>query len=356
MPYALVAVMLVLGYVRVSSIEQEQGFGRDIQADAIAAYCVAEDLTAPEIREESESAESIIERVVLRELIQRAKESQSKGVQTHLVFAKLDRLARDLIDQESVVNYSMKYGFRLHSTSSAENEVLNPAFAGDPMRVAMRQMVGIFAQLERGQIQGRLDAGLAVKAKQGGSTGGRLPFGYKAVNTDIVIDEAEAPIVIRLFEMIDHGLDQGSVAGMLAREYPAQCGHWQKFNISRALKRRDLYARGLYRSRLGVHPVANDRLRILPEVPLAEPLRPRATDAPVDWTHFPDPVVIITVSLVLDRATQWVQQQVTELGIPVTWKKGRMLIARAHCERLEKQARLTDPKAAPTPVKSRGNE
>jgi DNA invertase Pin-like site-specific DNA recombinase len=333
--------VLVLGYVRVSSIEQEGGFGRDIQRDAIVAYCQAAGITVPEIHEESESAESITKRLVLLELIARAKDAQRRGVQAHIVFAKLDRLARDLIDQESVVNCAMSHGFRLHSTSSAENEVLNPAYAGDPMRVAMRQIVGVFAQLERATIQGRLDSGLAAKAKQGGSTGGRLPFGYRPMNDDIAIDEGKAPAVRRLFELHDRGLDQASVAAMLALEYPLLCGHWQKFNVSRMLRRRDLYARGLYRSRLGVVEVARPELRILPEVPVTAWLNPRSAGEPIVWARFPDPLASLTISLLLDQPPQWIQQQVIGLGIPVTWVKGRMLIARKHCEKLEAASALT---------------
>jgi DNA invertase Pin-like site-specific DNA recombinase len=38
----------------------------------------------------------------------------------------------------------------------------------DPMRTAMRQMMGVFSQLERGMIAARLRSGRRLKAERGG--------------------------------------------------------------------------------------------------------------------------------------------------------------------------------------------
>lgn len=325
--------MLVLGYIRVSSIEQEQGFGPQVQRSAIQGYCASNELSPPEIVEESESAESIAKRVVFQQVLARAKASQASGQITHVVVFKLDRLARDLLDQESVVAFALRYGFRLHSTASAENDSLNPAYAGDPMRVAIRQFFGMFAQLERATIQGRLDLGLAAKAKDGGSTGGRMAFGYRPLNDDIAIDPEAVPIVRRLFELHDRGLDQSSVAALLAREFPQRCGHWGKSQVCRALKRRDLYARGLYQSRLGVRAVERPELRILDPTAESRAPLPAPTGA-IEWERFTDPLSAITLGLLVDRPQEWIKRKVTDLRLAATWWKGRMLLPRSECVRL----------------------
>lgn len=159
--------MLVLGYVRVSSTEQEQGFGPQVQEAAIRSYCREHQLGEPEIVHESASAENIVQRVEIKAVLHRVKAAQAAGTPAHVVFYRLDRLARNLSDQEVVVGLALTHRFRLHSTFSAEADTLNPAYAGDPMRTLIRQVFGMFAQFERATIQGRLDAGLAEKAKRG---------------------------------------------------------------------------------------------------------------------------------------------------------------------------------------------
>jgi DNA invertase Pin-like site-specific DNA recombinase len=47
----------------------------------------------------------------------------------------------------------------------------------DPMRTAMRQMVGVFAELDRPLVITRLRDGRRAKAAQGGMAVGRYPFG-----------------------------------------------------------------------------------------------------------------------------------------------------------------------------------
>jgi site-specific DNA recombinase len=255
--------MLTLGYVRVSSIEQEQGFGPEVQEAAIRAYCREHALGDPEIAHESASAESIVQRVEIKALLHRAKQAQDGGTPAHVVFYRLDRLARNLLDQESVVGLSLKHGFRLHSTFSAEAEPLDPAYAGDPMRVAIRQFFGIFSQLERATIQGRLDAGLAAKAKQGGSTGGKPPFGYWCVNQDVAIDPEAAEIVRLVYQLHQRGFDQRSIAAQCARQCPQRCASWGNTQVSRILKRKALYGQGHYKSRMGEAVVVRPELCIL---------------------------------------------------------------------------------------------
>ena len=50
----------------------------------------------------------------------------------------------------------------------------------DPVRTAMRQMMGVFAQLERGMVVARLRRGRQAKKDASGYAQGRPPFGYAA--------------------------------------------------------------------------------------------------------------------------------------------------------------------------------
>lgn len=327
--------MLVLGYVRVSSTEQEQGFGQDAQANAIRSYCVDNHFDPPEIIHESASAESIVARVELKDILRRSKDT---GADAHVIFYRLDRLARNLSDQEMVVGHAMTYGYRLHSTYAAESDTLNPAHAGDPMRVLVRQVFGIFAQFERATIQGRLDSGLMEKAKAGGSTGGSLPFGYMSKDRDITVDPVCVPIVQLVFALAKDGVPQSAIASYASRQYPDRCKTWDKSSVCRMLQKRDLYLHGRYRSRLGVTDVDRPELRMVDtSAPLAPPA-PR--QGPIDWERFDDPVPVLVISLLLDKPVTWIQRMIVDHGIPVKWVKGRMLVPRSQMTLLEQVSKV----------------
>lgn len=241
--------MKVYGYVRVSTHEQESGYGPEVQEQAIRAYCTARALAEPVIVFESASAESLAGRRELLQLLARAKSEVAEGP-VHLVFFSSDRLARALLDQESAVAASFTHGYRFHSTRSHEADFFDPAHAKDPMRTAIRQFFGLFNQLDKAIIQQRLDGGLLMKASKGGSTGGRYPFGYQSVNGEISPCPAEVPVVRRVFALAARRCSLQDIASRVAIEYPDLCGHWSKTSIKRVLDRRDLYVRGLYRSRM----------------------------------------------------------------------------------------------------------
>lgn len=337
--------VLVIGYIRISSIEQAQGFGKEVQESAVREYAAANGLTGIEIVEESVSAESLTGRKELRQIISRAKASQESGTPAHVIFYRLDRLARNLTDQEAVVVQALQHGYRLHSTYSAENDCLDPAYAGDPMRTAIRQVFGIFAQLERATIQGRMDSGLHAKAQTGGSTGGGTPFGYVKMNNDIIVNVAHKPAVIRLFQLNEKGLDLAGTAAVLAREFPETCAHWTKTQVSRALKRRDVYQHGLYRSRVGVDAVSRPELIILP-TDFSNVKAPVKRMHAIDWATVTDPVPLNTLALLLRASTAWVQRQVTDGGLLVRWVKGRMLLPHDSAKAVEQAAKTGESKQA----------
>ena len=102
---------------------------------------------------------------------------------------RLDRLARDLLLQETV-------HARLEAGGAAVMSVSEPAVEGDDAtRVLVRQLLGGIAQYERAVIRGRMMAGKAAKVASGGYGGGRPPYGYKAAGGALVTNEDEAAVV-----------------------------------------------------------------------------------------------------------------------------------------------------------------
>lgn len=331
--------MHVFGYIRVSSIEQEGGFGPEVQEKAVRAYCAAKGFTDLVLVHESASAESLISRKEIIALLGTAKDLAAAGEEVHIVFRSSDRLARSLTDQESVVATSFSVGFRLHSTLSHEAELFDPAYGADPMRTAMRQVFGVFNQLDKAMIQGRLDGGLFAKAETGGSTGGRYPFGYMGVNQEIVPCPEEIPAVKRAFELERAELDLASTAVVLRREYPAVCGGFTKSSVMRLLRRRELYQFGMYRSRVAASAQCRPELIISP--PREGDAAPAIVDvqAPIDWTDVPDPVPAYTLAILLARTPEWVRSETQRLALPARIHKNRLILPLASAQRLEVLAR-----------------
>ncbi len=333
--------MRVFGYVRVSSTEQEAGFGPEVQEAAIRAYCQVKQLAEPEIRRESVSAENLSDRREILRLLAEAQDLAEAGEDAHVVFRSSDRLSRSVMDQESVVLTSFRCEFRLHSTLSHEADMFDPAFAADPMRTAIRQFFAIFNQLERSIVQVRLDGGLHAKAVGGGSTGGRYPFGYMSMNGEIVPDLAEAAAIHRLFELDHTGLDLQSIVTILAREYADHCGHWNKSTVSKALKRRNLYQHGLYKSRISPIEVARPELILAPPLPGNHVPKPRESGAPINWETAPDPMPVHTLAILLGKTPAWVQHETQRHALKTRYIHNKMALPHDSAMALEKLAHKT---------------
>jgi len=322
----------VWGYVRVSAIEQESGYGPEVQEEKIRDYCRAQDLPDPEIIHESRSGESIVERHELNLMFARAEAAVEGGMEAHVVFPWLDRLSRNLIDQETVVLRSQGQGVRLHSTLASENDTLDPAFSDDPMRVAIRQFWGIINQLDRAIIQRRLDGGLARKASTGGFTGGRPPFGYRVVNKDLQIDPERSPVVRRVFALKSRGIDQATTVAVVAREYPIECGHWHKRQIGRLLNREALYRHGRYRPRTGSQEVERPELIILDDDDEGD--RDPTPAEGIDWGRMPDTVTVPALAVLLGVSPDRLRSVISENRIVARHRKGSIFVSRDQARHL----------------------
>jgi DNA invertase Pin-like site-specific DNA recombinase len=188
-------------YLRVSGRGQVDGDGFPRQLKAIREYAKAYDLRIVEtFREEgvSGSVENM-NRPAWQELMTAL---HSNGVRT-IVIERLDRLARDLMVQETAIADLRKNGFTLISV--AEPDLM----AYDPTRVLMRQLMGAVAQYDKSQIVAKLrGARQRTKAKTGRCEG-RKPFGYY---------EGEGAVVERMKELRLAGLGFDRIAAQMNAE------------------------------------------------------------------------------------------------------------------------------------------
>jgi DNA invertase Pin-like site-specific DNA recombinase len=227
--------MRVVGYLRVRTERQaDEGPGLEVQEQAIRAWAAAEGhkLVAC-YRDGGVSGSNGIDAWVgLHEALRALAAGRADG----LVVDRLDRLARDLPVQEGILAWAWNHGGRVFACDAGEVVQEDP---DDPMRTAMRQMVGVFARLERGMVAARLRAGRRRKAARGGFAYGAPPYGKRAVAGELVEDPAEQQVIARIRELHTGGVSLREIARTLNAEgvRPRRGKRWQDRTVAKIVAR-----------------------------------------------------------------------------------------------------------------------
>ena len=220
-----------LGYVRVSTSDQaERGQGLNIQRRGIREYCRAHRLLLLEILgDEGISGVSGLQgRPGLAEALSRIENHEA----TVLVLYRLDRLARDLLLQETVVERLRLGGGSVISVSEPDVD------SNDPTRILIRQVLGALAQYEKTLLKARMAAGRRLKAERGGFTGGIPRFGYSAVRHEYVPLASEQKIVVRIQVQRAEGTTFQAIADALNADglHAKLGGRWHRGGIMRVVR------------------------------------------------------------------------------------------------------------------------
>jgi DNA invertase Pin-like site-specific DNA recombinase len=208
-------------YLRVSGKGQLEGDGFPRQLAAIRKHATAQGIKIARIfREEGVSGTKDLEhRPALQELLVAL---HSNGTRLVLV-EKLDRLARDLMIQESIIADLKRSGFEIVSVT--EPDLCND----DPSRVLMRQILGAFAQYERAMIVQKLRGARHRIRTRAGRCEGRKPFGARP---------GEREIIERMAKLRQGGLAVDKIAEALNAEglKPRAGVRWYATSVYRVLK------------------------------------------------------------------------------------------------------------------------
>ncbi len=190
--------MNIVAYIRVSTDRQaELGLGLDVQRAAIRSWAQSNGYrivlwTADEGVSGSNGLDA-------REGLADALRALRTCAADALVVYRLDRLARDLVLQESLLGEVWRMGRHVYSTSAAEDAYLDPnGAADDPSRALIRQVLGAVAQYERSMIRLRLRSGKARKRAAGGYVGGQVPLGWRVDGGEYVADDTEQAALDRM--------------------------------------------------------------------------------------------------------------------------------------------------------------
>src|SRR5215469_364130 len=214
--------MKAYAYLRVSGRAQVSGDGFPRQQKSIQDYAQRQEISLVGVfREKGVSGtKESMDRPAWRELMAKL---HADGVRA-VIIEKLDRLARDLMVQESVIADLRKYGFELISVHEPD------LMASDPTRVLLRQMMGALAQYDKSQIVVRLRGARLRKRAQTGHCEGRKPYGYR---------EGEPQILERMRQLRVEGLGYGAIAEQMNAEgLPTRTrGRWHPQAVHRILNR-----------------------------------------------------------------------------------------------------------------------
>lgn len=201
-------------YLRVSTQEQnEHGYSIKAQEDRLRSYASAKSLDNIKIYNDGGYSGSNMDRPALTKLLRDVKNNE---VDTILIY-KLDRLSRSQKD----TLYMIEELFIKHDTALIS---LSESF--DTSTAFGRAMVGIlsvFAQLERENFRERSKLGMIQRAKEGKWCGFGVKgavFGYDYVNGELIVNEYQAMIVKKIYELYIKGYGVAKIYKYLDEHYP----------------------------------------------------------------------------------------------------------------------------------------
>jgi DNA invertase Pin-like site-specific DNA recombinase len=232
----MTAKIPLIGYRRVSTAGQVDRYGLPAQESDLRAYVRGSQFRLARIETDDAKSGSLPaeERPGLLAALKAIEAGEAAGL---VVPGDLDRLARELIVQEAILGQVWKAGGIVCTTTRGEILADDP---DDPMRTAIRQFMGIFAQLDRALIAKRMRNGRKSKAAEGGYAGyGSPAFGQQSVAGELVTEAREAAVIARMRELRRDGLSYRLIAGQLNAEGLAakRGSQWHPQTVARVLGR-----------------------------------------------------------------------------------------------------------------------
>lgn len=223
-----------IGYARVSSQDQIDGTSLEVQKKQIEAYAILKGIELVEIL--SETGISGGKSIAHRPEGARLTASVEAGTIQAVVVVKLDRAFRNTVDCLQTVESWEKNGVWLHIIDLGGNAI----DTGSPAGRFMLTVLAAAAEMERGMIRDRCDAGRRARKAEGRRIG-EIPFGWN-LDTDgrtLVIDRDEQEAVALAVSMNRDGDSLRSIARELTRRgiRSKKGGVWTHRQVSSLLRR-----------------------------------------------------------------------------------------------------------------------
>lgn len=188
-------------YVRVSTEEQaKEGISIGAQAERCRAYCKARGWKVANIYTDAGYSAGSMKRPAVQQLIDDLNNNKFQNI---LVY-KFDRFSRNVRDLITFLDHLKEKG--VNFTSVTENIDTTTA-----MGEAFFQMIGVFAQLERGMVKERVNLAFDKKIQDGEALH-RAPMGYIYRNRKLVVNDEEASKIKEIFNMWASGIHYKTIS------------------------------------------------------------------------------------------------------------------------------------------------
>ena len=227
-------------YTRVSTVDQaEKGTSLESQLNMCRSMCQMKNYEI--VQEFADAGVSgtvpANKRKSFAEFLQEAEKKRFDV----LVFYCFDRLAREIRVFLGIIDELRKYGMKI---VSCKENVDTTTDSGD----FMMNIYASVSNLELRTIRTRLMSGKMQKLMITGYAGGRIPYGYVAVNKVVTADPDKAQVVKQIFKLADKGTSWTRIANLLTENEiatPRDGKKWYSKGIGIIIKNREKYAGGL---------------------------------------------------------------------------------------------------------------
>lgn len=210
------------GYIRVSGKSQLDGDGFPRQREAIQAYAAAHGLEIVRVFEERAvpGKTELENRPALQELLAAL---YANGVRTAII-ERLDRLARDIVVQETIIKDMRAHSIELISASEPD------LCSDDPSRKLIRQILGAVSEYEKDMIVLKLKGARQRQRAKKGRCEGRKPYGSR---------DGEQAVISRMYELRTAGHSDAGIAATLNAQglRPRKASTWSPIVVGRILDR-----------------------------------------------------------------------------------------------------------------------
>jgi DNA invertase Pin-like site-specific DNA recombinase len=215
-----------VAYLRVSGQSQLEGTGFDRQLEACTSFAAGKDFALVKIFEEKAIAgwKDEDERPAFQEMIAYMLDNNTSII----LVEGLDRLARAMRVQEQLLLYLAAKDLTLYAANTGEN--ITEAVTSDPMKKALVQIQGVFAELDKSMIVAKLRKGRERTKARHGRCEGQKPYGHYP---------GEAPVLARIRHLRAQGMQYHHIAERLSVEghRSRSGGPWRGPVIAKIIRR-----------------------------------------------------------------------------------------------------------------------
>ncbi|AEA15551.1 site-specific recombinase [Bacillus thuringiensis serovar chinensis CT-43] len=192
-------------YVRVSTDRDEQVSSIENQIDICRYWIEKNGYEWDEnsiYKDEAVSGTAWLERHAMQLILEKVRRKELDTV----VFKSIHRLGRDLRDALEIKEILLGHGVRLVTIEEGYDSYY------EGKNDLKFEMYAMFASQLPKTVSVSVSAALAAKVRRGEYTGGIVPYGYKIVDQKYTINEEEAELVRKMYELYDNGLGYMKIA------------------------------------------------------------------------------------------------------------------------------------------------